>query len=551
MPSLYSTYRPKNFSEIIGQNHITTLLIAELKRNLTGHAYLFVGPRGTGKTSIARIFAKALNCTNLKDGNPCGECTNCKAIENNQFIDLIEIDAASNRGINEIRELKQKIEYNPAMGKQKVYIIDEVHMLTKEAFNALLKTLEEPPSYATFILATTEPHKIPATIMSRCEKFEFRLGMKENVIDVLDSIATSEDVSVSPEAMDLLFAHSGGSYRDAISLLDTIIAVTGDKHLNAEEIRNALGLPESTVIIAYIDAVIRQSLSDALEVLNEIFSRGTNVSQFTKTLILEIRDLLIGIVSEDTPNSLKEYDKNSYAKMIRVLLDAYTSQRNAFDHRLPLQLATAQLIDDATFTGLPKLSNRQDDEEKGHNKAENNRAKSKIKKETKVDVVSKGNKVIKKTEKISIIKQQKGKALTFTTIEEKWTLFIKEVQGMQNSLYTFIMSSKPSGAQFDVQIGVTKVEIKVPFSFHKKQLENPVNQEILKTAALNIFGEPVQLVCLISKDEIVFKERTGEIATKTVMSPPVQSVSVDVNVDESTIDAAFDAILGTDVEMLP
>ena len=219
--SLYLKYRPQNFKTIVGQDHIVTTLKNAIKHESLTHAYLFSGSRGTGKTSLARIIAKSLNCTNLEEGvEPCDKCENCEAVLKGRLVDLIEIDAASNRGIDEIRELREKILFAPTQGKAKVYIIDEVHMLTKEAFNALLKTLEEPPAHAYFILATTEAHKIPETIISRCQQFNFRRISAEDIVKRLQEIGEEESVQAEPDALDLIAKISSGSLRDAIGLFE-------------------------------------------------------------------------------------------------------------------------------------------------------------------------------------------------------------------------------------------------------------------------------------------------------------------------------------------
>ena len=221
---LYRKYRAQNFDELIGQEHITKLLKNAVRKEQLSHAYLFVGSRGTGKTSTARILSKAVNCLDLKkDGNPCNKCEICVSITNGNFLDLIEIDAASNRGIDQIRELKERIEFAPSKGKYKIYIIDEVHMLTNEAFNALLKTLEEPPSHIIFILATTDVHKLPATILSRCQRYDFRLGTELEIEKVLKSVLKSEKLKIEDEALKLVVRNARGSYRDALSLLDVIV----------------------------------------------------------------------------------------------------------------------------------------------------------------------------------------------------------------------------------------------------------------------------------------------------------------------------------------
>ena len=254
---LYTKYRSQKFSEIIGQKSIVQILKQSILENRVAHAYLFAGPRGTGKTSMARIMAKALNCTNPKDGEPCGECPNCKAIQKSKFLDLIEIDAASNRGIEEIRDLKEKIGFLPVEGKYKVYIIDEVHMLTGEAFNALLKTLEEPPQNVIFILATTEAHKLPPTILSRAQRFDFKLANEEDLISKLKKILKEEGFEFETKALELIAQGAMGSFRDSETLLDKVLSglKKGEKLLGAH-IEEILGYTNSKYIDNLLDALV-------------------------------------------------------------------------------------------------------------------------------------------------------------------------------------------------------------------------------------------------------------------------------------------------------
>ena len=221
---LYRKYRAQNFDELVGQDHITKILKNAIKGDQLSHAYLFVGSRGTGKTTTARVLAKAVNCLKpKKDGNPCNKCEVCLSVSNGTFLDLVEIDAASNRGIDQIRELKERIEFSPVKGKYKIYIIDEVHMLTNEAFNALLKTLEEPPEHIIFILATTDAHKLPPTILSRCQRYDFRLGTEKEIRDTLLMVLKNENINIEEKGLEILVRNARGSYRDALSLLDVVM----------------------------------------------------------------------------------------------------------------------------------------------------------------------------------------------------------------------------------------------------------------------------------------------------------------------------------------
>ena len=276
--SLYRKYRPHNFDNLVGQDYIRDTLTNALKGNRVSHAYLFSGPRGTGKTSAARLLAKALNCSNLTDGyDPCNECDFCQEINNGRLIDLIEIDAASNRGIDEVRDLKEKINFAPTRSKFKVYIIDEVHMMTKEAFNALLKTLEEPPDHVYFILATTEIHKIPETILSRCQRFDFKRINKKALMTRLSFIAQKEKIQAQDSALELITRYVDGGLRDAIGLLEQLSV---DKKLEVEHVREILGLSHTSLILSLYDVLMNNDIKEALKIISELHNQGSDLKQF-------------------------------------------------------------------------------------------------------------------------------------------------------------------------------------------------------------------------------------------------------------------------------
>jgi DNA polymerase-3 subunit gamma/tau len=429
-------------------------------------------------------------------------------------------------------------------------------MLTKEAFNALLKTLEEPPSFVTFILATTEPQKVPATVMSRCEKFEFKLGSNKDIEQALVSIVTAEKVEVEKAGISLLITHAGGSYRDAVSLLDTLIATSGvDKVLTEEEVRNALGLPDFELVEKYIKALATNSTKDAFGALEDVFTRGTNILQFNKAIILMLRDLMLGKVkSSEIGNSLT---RAKYIESIKALLEAYTAQKNAFDQRLPLQMATMQLITDGAVQQEGKKEVLSQPPQ-----AEVIVEQVKVIDTVKVDevVIIEVEKPAEKVEVKAIVKKRlmkkkkkkvEGKPIQFDEVERLWGQFAREVQKENKQLYTFIMPARPSGAHFDSQLKVPKVEIKVPFEFHRKQLENPKNQMTLSALAVKVFGTPMQFICIISKEELVFKKPvTSSVDSNNFASPAVEAVKIDATSIETALETAFESVLGADVESL-
>ena len=291
--ALYRKFRPDRFEDVKGQEHIVTTLRNQIKAQRIGHAYLFCGTRGTGKTSIAKIFAKAVNCENPVDGSPCRECRICKAIASGASMNVIEIDAASNNGVDNIREIVDEVSYSPAEGKYKVYIIDEVHMLSIGAFNALLKTLEEPPSYVIFILATTEAHKIPITILSRCQRYDFKRIAIDTITNRLRELMEIEQISVEDKALRYIAKSADGSFRDSLSLLDQCIAFHFGKELTYDMVLDVLGAVDTEVFGRLFEYVLDQDVAGCISLLEEIVMQGRELTQFITDFTWYLRNLLL------------------------------------------------------------------------------------------------------------------------------------------------------------------------------------------------------------------------------------------------------------------
>lgn len=290
--ALYRAYRPKTFEEVAGQKVIVKTLQNAMMHQKIQHAYLFSGPRGTGKTSIAKIFAKAVNCLNPQNGSPCNACEMCLGIEDNSIPDVIEIDAASNNGVDEIRELRDKVKYMPAKGKYKVYIVDEVHMLTPGAFNALLKTLEEPPKHIIFILATTEVHKIPPTILSRCQRFDFKNIETKDMVEKLNIIIEKEGISIDKDAVIAIAENAEGGLRDAISLLDQAISYA-DHTITEDDVHQVSGTVSKTALSEILLAINNKEVTKAIVTLRDLIAEGKEISRIVTDLILALRDILL------------------------------------------------------------------------------------------------------------------------------------------------------------------------------------------------------------------------------------------------------------------
>lgn len=291
--ALYRAWRPKRFEEVVGQNNIIEALKNQIKNGSIAHAYLFSGTRGTGKTSTAKIFSRAINCLSPVEANPCNECEICKGILDESLMDVIEIDAASNNGVDDIRELRENVKYPPSRSKYKVYIIDEVHMLSTGAFNALLKTLEEPPHYVIFILATTEPHKLPATILSRCQRYDFKRVGSEDLQFRLAHICQAQGTAFESEALELIIRKSDGAVRDSLSMLDQCLGAVTEGVLTEEIAINCLGVVNTELIYSILEACYSGETIRLFEVVDQLISDGKNLNQFVKDMIDYLRDLMM------------------------------------------------------------------------------------------------------------------------------------------------------------------------------------------------------------------------------------------------------------------
>ncbi len=375
--ALYRKFRPDRFEDVRGQDVIVTTLKNQIKADRIGHAYLFTGTRGTGKTTVAKLFAKAVNCTNRKeDGSPCGECPNCRAIQTGSSMNVVEIDAASNNGVDNIREIRDEVSYPPTDARFRVYIIDEVHMLSAGAFNALLKTLEEPPSYVIFILATTEINKIPATILSRCQRYDFHRMTIETMVKRMREICDRENIEVEDKALNYIARCGNGSMRDSLSLLDQCASFHIGQQLTYDKALQVLGAVDTSVYSRFLEDIVGKDLSGALRILDDVLMQGRDLSAFITDFIWYLRNLLlisaqdqhmedvIDVSSEALEVMKKEAEAVSpdvLMRFIRILSTLQGDVRFSTEKRVLTEIAIIKLMQPAMESDLGSLKQRIED----------------------------------------------------------------------------------------------------------------------------------------------------------------------------------------------
>jgi len=369
--ALYRKWRPLTFDDVIGQSHITQTLVNEIVHNRIAHAYLFCGTRGTGKTSTAKIFSRAINCLNNHNGNPCNECEICKGILDGSNMDVVEIDAASNNGVDNIREIRDEVAYAPSKSKYKVYIIDEVHMLSSGAFNALLKTLEEPPSHVIFILATTESHKIPATILSRCQRFDFKRISTDDVVNRLKQIIQKDHINIDDKGLRLIARVSDGSMRDALSILDQCIAF-GEQTITYEDIATTLGIVDNVFLFEITDSILSKDTGKVMEHVEKLVMDGRDIVNFIEDLTLHFRNLLMCKVVGQPENvldmsseAIEQLKKQSITisqekivHCIKVLSEAHANAKWSSNPRIVLEVALMKICQPVLDTSTEALMDR-------------------------------------------------------------------------------------------------------------------------------------------------------------------------------------------------
>ena len=436
--TLYRKYRPSSFSEVSGENEIVKSLKLSLKNKSMAHAYLFSGPRGVGKTTIARLIAKGVNCLNLKEnGEPCNECKNCKAINEGRFSDLIEIDAASNRSIDEIRSLKEKINYQPVEGLKKVYIIDEAHMLTKEAFNALLKTLEEPPAHVIFILATTELEKILPTIISRCQRYDFKPLDLEEMKSGLEHILKEENLSMTDDVYPVIYENSSGSMRDSISILERLIVTANGKEIDLKIAEDTLGITPSSRIKIFLNKLLNENEYDIINELENLANDSFDIELFFKDLAKYCKNAILK----------KELDIDKGLKIISTIYDVIGKFKFEDDKKLVGYVIVAEILSNTKQTVVKVVTTTQ----------------------TNVNPTNSSIEEIKK-DKVNI-------KLTISDVKNNWNSILAEANNKRLSYRAFLMGANP----VKIENNTLFINYDRKFKFAKEQMETPeYSQEFTK-----------------------------------------------------------------------
>lgn len=465
--SLYRKYRPQNFQNLVGQDHIRTTLLNALKSGHVSHAYLLCGPRGTGKTSTARLLAKALNCTDpAEEAEPCDKCEMCEDIREGTLIDLIEIDAASNRGIDEIRDLKDKINFAPTRAKNKVYIIDEVHMLTKEAFNALLKTLEEPPEHVFFVLATTESHKVPETIISRCQRFDFKRITKKAITTRLMYIAQLENIETEEAAVEAIAHSAEGGLRDAIGLLEQL---TTENKLTFDRVREVLGISGQSALDSFYKYLKGNDTQSALTEIQNLYAQGIDLVQFTKDFLEHLRlEMLQSTENEDV-------NATNYAlETATIFQDAYAKLRSTTIPQLPLEMAVIRATQTLVETAPVAKEAPKTEPERKHVSVKKN--------------ISEQEREV----------PQEKLPLTISYVKENWPRVIELIKT------PFAKMSFKEGKPVKVENGEVVVEF--TSNFHKDKIDKTEIKLEIEDALNKIFDETAKVVYTIGKVELSTKK---------------------------------------------
>ena len=489
-------WRPNNFDEIVGQPHIVSTLKSAIDKNRLAHAYLFAGPRGIGKTSTARILSKALNCRNGPTASPCGKCSSCLEISQSRSLDVIEIDGASNTGVEDVRSLRENVKFAPVSGRFKIYIIDEVHMLSISAFNALLKTLEEPPESVIFIFATTHPDKIPSTVLSRCQRLDFRRISATEIAAQLEKIARAEKISVDKEVLFAIARTSDGALRDAESILDQLVSFSKEK-ISLKDVISILGLVEQEALFEITDKIIQKDPRRALSLLNRIIDDGKDINVFLNNLIEHFRNLMIARVTKgdakliDLPQDICErLLKQSHSLSLEEIFTAFNILANTQEMskrldslRIPLEVSIVRLSYDKKNQPLP-IKEKEPVKEPAVNAAKEPEAPP---------------------ERIAQI--------TLDSVKAAWQSILESLSRVKISVATYLSEGEP----FKINGNLLTVVFPKSHSLHKESLERRENREIIEKNLAEALNVPLRVSFVLSSEAKPKEDDSGNTFIRSVM----------------------------------
>ena len=538
--ALYRVYRPKNFSDVIGQEHIVRTLKNQIENNNVGHAYLFCGTRGTGKTSTAKIFSRAVNCTNLHNDEPCNECENCREILEDKTMDVVEIDAASNNSVDDIRELRENVKYSPAKAKYKVYIIDEVHMLSQGAFNALLKTLEEPPSYVIFILATTEPHKIPATILSRCQRFDFKRVTVKDISSRMRYICEKEGIEADEKALNLIARNSQGALRDALSILDQCISFEGNK-ISYNDVIELLGSVNIEQLFDLAESIIKEDTRKSLQILNDFIIWGKDVRNLVNDLIAHFRNLMVCKISndldeiislpEETIDLLKQQaetiDTNNLIRILNILSEAQDGMKISSNPRVLMEVTMMKIaqpmFDESKEALIKRIENLEQKIESGNIKVNH------ISTNQTVDNFDENNQqnnnTVEKQEDENI-EYENLKGDDIKLVEKSWKKILQKMKEDKNQVIRALLQDVDS---FNISEDTLYIIFTDNYSFAKSRLDSPATiqyvEKVIREVLNRSFSVKIALKSQLSNlNTQIKKEDKGEQILKNIVSEDILEV---------------------------
>ena len=514
--ALYREWRPRTFYDVVGQEHITTTLKNQILNNRIAHAYLFCGTRGTGKTSTAKVFAKALNCLNLKDGEPCNECEMCRKINEGLAIDVTELDAASNNGVDKIRDIIDDVKYPPQEAKYKVYIMDEVHMLSAGAVNAFLKTLEEPPNNVIFILATTDPQKLPITILSRCQRFDFKRINNGEITARLRKIVNDQNVLADERSLNLIARVSDGAMRDSLSILDQAISM-GNGNVDYNTVVSMLGLVTNEHLFNLVNAIIQRSVEKSIEIIEDVIYSGKDIYLFIKDLIAHYRNLLMVKVTNNPEEVLDMSEENialikeqgarlraeEIMRCIRILQEAENNAKLSKQARLYCELAVIKMCkieyDTSNEVMLTRLNKLEESLRNGSIKVATASKEVAQINNSKTTNAMPGNKVVKEqySNEVNVGVNPDSK-ITINDVKKSWKDIIERFKARREMIISsLIMIGKP----VDCSNGVITVEFDSQNEFAKNRLSEAKNRDVINDVFFEIFREKVKVNFVVQSDD--------------------------------------------------